>query len=92
MIQGNTVNGRTIAQQELASLEKCSDSLLLQPGTVCERLGCFHGKLAWLVAISLRRLVCAPREGGYRSPCPNLGSPIDAMFIWGFEPVVWRTF
>lgn len=76
MIQGNTVNGRTIVQQELASLE---NALI-----VCERLGCFHGKLAWLVAISLQRLVCAPREGGHRSPCPNLGNPIDAMFIWGF--------
>lgn len=84
MIQGNTVNGRTIAQQGLASLETLSDNLLLHSGTVCERLGCFHGKLALLVAISLRRLVCAPRKGGYRSPCPNLGNPRDAMFIWGF--------
>ena len=92
MIQGNTVNGRTLAQQELAGLEKCSDPLLLHPGTICERRGCLHGKQAWLVGISLRRLVCAPRDGGCRLPCPNLGNSIDAMFIWGFYPVVWRTF
>ena len=83
MIQGNTVNGRTIAQQELACLEKCSDILLLHTGTICES-SLTDSRKTGVACGHIFTKTCVCTQGRIQVTLPKSGKPYRWCVYLGF--------